>query len=503
MLRETLLKFVDRQREMQSLDDFYHTPTAGLFILYGRRRVGKTRLLSHWLESRRVVNALYWTATTHGTAYQLRDFSQQLLRFDPRFQSPPAADFSFPDWEAALEHLVGLSEMTTTPLLVILDEFTYLIRHEPALVSVLQKMWDLRLSRLPNLRLVLTGSMVGMMERDVLSYQAPLYGRATFMLKLRPLSFGVLAELFLDHTPAERVAIYAISGGVPAYLELFTRARQVSDALRDHCLTPGSIMLVDPHLILHDQLQDPHTYESVLWAIASGFHVWTEIAKMAGISESSLGHYVKALQALNLIERRDPVLAPAQGRRGRYYVRDPFMRFYYRFIVPHITSIERGMLTSVVRTINDDLRAFIGTYVFEELCREWVWVEADRGSLGFIPEEVGAYWGRSRGEGVQLDVMVASRLDKRLFIAEAKWGVGMVSRRILTDLVQRSQRMPQVREGWRVQYGLFAREGFTPAAQEEARRIGARLIDLEELEQTLVDAAGRAGLPLPDEEIEF
>ena len=502
------MKFVDRRRELQSLDGFYDAATAGLFILYGRRRVGKTRLLSHWLESRHIgaagdARALYWTATTHGAAYQLRDFSQQLLRFDPRFQSPPAADFSFSDWEAALEHLAGLSETMTDPLVVILDEFTYLVRHDLPLVSVLQKLWDQRLSHRPNLRLVLTGSMVGMMEREVLSYQAPLYGRATHLLKLRPLAFGVLPELFPDHTPAERVAMYAISGGVPAYLELFTRTRRVNDALRDHCLTPGSIMLVDPHLILHDQLQDPHTYESVLGAIASGFHVWTDIARMAGIPEGSLGHYLKTLQALDLVERRDPVLAPARGRRGRYYLRDPFMRFYYRFIVPHITAIERGILAAAVRAISDDLRAFIGTYVFEELCRQWVWVEVDQGGLGFIPEAVGAYWSRSQRQGVQLDVVAASRRDKRLFIAEAKWGVGPVSRRVLTDLVRRSQRMPQVSAGWPVEYGLFAREGFTPATREEAERTGARLVDLAELERALVDAAGRAGLPLPDAEIEF
>jgi AAA+ ATPase superfamily predicted ATPase len=497
------MKFVGRQRELHGLDNFYQTPGAGLFILYGRRRVGKTRLLSHWLQSQRIENALYWTSTTHGAAYQLRDFSHQLLRFDPRFQAPPAPDYSFPSWDAALEHLAGLAETATAPLTIIVDEFTYLIRHEPALVSVLQKMWDLRLSRLPNLRLVLTGSMVGMMERDVLSYQAPLYGRATHVLKLQPLNFGVLAELFPDHTPAERVAIYAIGGGVPAYLELFTRSRRVSDALRDHCLTPGSIMLVDPHLILHDQLQDPHTYESVLWAIASGFHVWTEIAKMAGVPQGSLGHYIHTLQALDLIERRDPVLASLQGRRGRYHVCDPFMRFYYRFIVPHITSIERGMLGAAVRAINDDLRAFIGAYVFEDLCREWVRIEADLGNLGFTPEVVGAYWGRSRGQGVQLDVVAASRRDKKLFIAEAKWGTGPISRRVLTDLVQRSARMPQVKQGWRVQYGLFAREGFTPATQEEAKQIAARLVDLDELERTLVDAAGRTDWSLPNEEIKF
>lgn len=497
------MKFVDRHQELQSLDSFYQAPTAGLFILYGRRRVGKTRLLSHWLESRRIENALYWTATTHGAPYQLRDFSQQLLRFDPRFRAPPTPDFSFPSWEAALEHLAELAKTHTTPLTIIVDEFTYLIRHEPALVSVLQKAWDLSLSLLPNLRLVLTGSMVGMMERDVLSYQAPLYGRATRLFKLQPLRFGALAELFPDHTPAERVAIYAISGGVPAYLELFTRARRVSDALREHCLTPGSIMLVDPHLILHDQLQDPHTYESVLSAIASGFHVWTEIAKMAGIPESSLGHYINTLQALDLIERRDPVLASPRGRRGRYHLCDPFMRFYYRFIVPHITSIERGMVRTAVRAISDDLRAFIGAYVFEDLCREWVRVEASRGNLGFTPEVVGAYWGRSRGQGVQLDVVAASRRDKQLFIAEAKWGTGAISRRILNDLLQRSGRMPQVKQGWGVQYALFAREGFTPATQEQARQIGAQLVHLDELEGALIDDAQRTDWPLPDEEIPF
>jgi hypothetical protein len=91
------------------------------------------------LESRHIENALYWTATTHGAAYQLRDFSQQLLRFDPRFQTPPTPDVSFRDWEAALEHLARLAEATTAPPMVIVDEFTYLTRHEPALVSVFQK----------------------------------------------------------------------------------------------------------------------------------------------------------------------------------------------------------------------------------------------------------------------------------------------------------------------------------------------------------------------------
>jgi hypothetical protein len=128
--------------------------------------------------------------------------------------------------------------------------------------------------------------------------------------------------------------------------------------------------------------------------------------------------------------------------------------------------------------------------VFEELCREWVYAGAALEKLDFQPEEVGAYWGRRGGKGVQLDVVAASRREKRLLIGEAKWGQGRVSRKILTDLVARSQRMPQVSAGWSVEYALFAREGYTPAAQEAAGELGAHLMTLEEMERDFAALEG-------------
>ncbi len=139
----------------------------------------------------------------------------------------------------------------------------------------------------------------------------------------------------------------------------------------------------------------------------------------------------------------------------------------------------------MTETIVSDLRAYIGTNVFEELCREWVFYEADRGHLGFLPEEVGSFWAQQRGHSVQLDVVAASRRSKRLLIGEAKWGDRPVPREVLTDLVKRSQRMPQVAEGWQTQYILFARAGFTDATRDAARALNARLVDLSELEQGL------------------
>lgn len=485
------MKFVDRRLELKQLEAFYRREKAGLLVLYGRRRVGKTSLLSHWLEQQTTPQqTLFWTATTQGIQYQLRDFSQALMGLDPRLSHAPTPDFTFPTWDAAFGYLADLAALHTprAPLVVVMDEFTYLVQSDPAIVSLLQRVWDHRLVRVNSLRLILSGSLVGIMEKKVLSGQSPLYGRATSLMRLRPLAFGSLAEIFPTWAPAERVAAYAICGGIPSYLALFAEAPSFTRGLRDHCLTPGSLFFNDAALLLNERLNDPFVYSSVLGAVASGFHAWADIARMASVPEHHLGHYLQTLQALGMVERRDPVLAEAGGRRGRYHVCDPFLRFYYRFLVPHRTALERGDMTRVTQTIHEDLRAFIGAYVFEELCREWVSVEAEQGSLGFLPEQVGAYWHQKR-PAVQLDVVAASRRDKRLFIGEAKWGDKPVAREVLTGLIERSQRMPLVAEGWATQYALFARAGFTDATTVAAKTLGARLVTLEQIERTLTGAA--------------
>ncbi len=481
------MQFIDRKRELEMLNRFYVAPGAGLMVLYGRRRVGKTRLLVHYSDTfSRQADGFYWTASLHNWPVQLRDFSQTLLRYD-RPGVPPPSDYSFPNWESALTYLGETVAQRAEPQLIVIDEFTYLLRSDPGLASVLQKVWDHHLSRQPKLKLVLTGSLVGAMERDVISHKAPLYGRATALYKLRPLPYAAFVELFPGRTPAERVAIYAVTGGVPAYLELFTRSNDFVTALREQCLVPGSIMMSDSSLILHEQLREPQVYESVMWAIASGFRKWSDIARMAGVSETGLGHYLGVLQSLDLIERRDPVLR-RRGRQGLYHVRDDFLRFYYRFIAPNISAIEQGYLDSTARKINQELRAFIGGHTFEQLCREWVWAASATGELAFQPDVVGSYWTRQRGQSVQLDVVAADQKKRHLLIGEAKWGQGPIGRQVLTNLVERSQRMQQVTEGWGVTYILFAREGFSSATQKLADELGAILVPLAEMERTLITA---------------
>ena len=492
------MKFVDRKRELRTLDDFYTGPGAALLVLYGRRRVGKTSLLSHWVERTftgdRQQQSIYWTATTQSADYQLGDFSRTLAANDPRRSEAPSAKFTLQSWEEAFRYLAELAQLRSQqgPLVVILDEFTYLVQSDPDIVGILQRVWDRVLSKSPHARLILSGSLVGIMEDKVLSAQSPLYGRAQNHIRLRPLEFGALHELFPTWTPDARVAVHAVCGGVPAYLDFFVRAGKFDRGLLDYGLAPNSIMLTDAALLLNERLDDSHVYESVISAIASGYHEWKEIATMSHVSDGSLGHYLQTLQAYELIKRVQPVGAGKGNRQGHYYVNDAFLRFYYRFIVPNRTAIQRGMLGRTVQTIIEDLRSFIGTYVFEELCRDWVLVRAEQGKLGWLPEEYGSYWRQYRGQSVQLDVVALSQRAKRVLIGESKWGEHMVGNSVLESLLERSKRMPQVTaEGWTTEYVVFSRAGFTGTAIATAKIKKIRLVTLDEVEQAhiqMVDA---------------
>ncbi len=481
------MQFVGRHRELNTLQTFASSPSAGLCILYGRRRIGKTRLVTHFLEQNDTLNTFYWMATTHNELHQLRDFSHAILAFDPRFNEPPPADYAFSSWEAALDHLAAVVSASASATVIVLDEFTYLLRNEPAISSVFQKAWDHTLSKIPTLKLILTGSLIGMLAREVFSYQAPLYGRATAQIRLQPLPFGALGELFPTRSIAEQVAIYGITGGVPAYLDLFTRTPDFVSALHQHCLADGSIFLSDPPIIIYEQLSEPQMYESVLSTIASGFHRWSDIAKMVGIKETALSHYLKVLQELAFIERRQPVPTKPGSKSGRYYITDPFLRFYYRFIVPQLGALARGYQVAVAEKIQTELRAFLGQHTFEELCREWVWAAAMADDFPFVPEQVGSFW-KPRGNKVQLDVVAAAPRQKRLLVGECKWGLQPVGRSVLTSLVERSQRMPQIAAGWHVDYVLFARAGFTDALKQAAKSQDVRLVTLDDFAETLASS---------------
>lgn len=471
--------FVAREKELALLNDLYRRPGAQFLVLYGRRRIGKTSLLTHW--GGEVQGPyFYWMATQTSATNQLRQFSQALFQFlNPAAAITPT--FSYPSWDAALAEVARLAAQQR--VVVVLDEFTYVMQADPEVPSLIQKAWDLHLKP-SQAFLVLMGSLAGIIQRTALDYQSPLYGRATARLKLQPLGFGALTALLPRYNSEQRVAVYTITGGVPAYIELFDDRLNILQNLQQRIVTPTNVMLSDAVFLLHEQLDEPRNYVAVLEAIAAGYHTLTDIATMAGIDRSNITKYLTVLRELGYVDRLTPatVRRPTQSRQGRYVIVDPYLRFYYRFLAPHRSAIEQGRVRQATSLLYDHLLDFIGTHTFEELCREWVAVKAEMGEMPFLPEQTGSHWSKT----AQVDVVAVNWRTRDILLGECKWGKQAVGREVVETLRRKTDNVLPPQVDWRVHYAFFARDGFTPAARASAQEHGAQLVTLADLEADMV-----------------
>ena len=490
--------FVGRARELELLDQLWETPGAQMLILYGRRRVGKTALLAHWLRphgERPAPRALYWVAAPTSSAAQLRSFSQAVFNFASP-GAPAPDEFTYASWEQAWGQLAQLAQTERLALLV--DEFTYLLEASPGIAGQLQNFWDGTLSR-SNLLLVLTGSHLGMMKREFLSYQAPLYGRATAQMHLLPLPFGITPAYFPGYSAVERVTLYAMFGGIPAYWERLDPRQPVPENIRRQLLSPNNLMQSEPRLLLQDFISDPHNYVAILTAIARGARTPKEIEAQTGLPNSHVPKYLSVLAEAGFVERKVPVTAGSRTRLGRHHIVDPYLRFYYRFLAGRQEQIALGIQEQALAEINRHLVDFIGSHTWEELCREWTLRAGGQGGLPFLPDQVGSTW----DAGAQVDVAGINRMEKTLILGECKWGERPCERPVLAGLVEKAERFVPTAGRWQVYFVGFARRGWTSGAQRYAEQVereplvgknwesaGMLLLDLEQVDRDLADWAG-------------
>jgi len=477
------MAFHGRKREIALLDETYARPGGQLLVLYGRRGVGKTVLLGHWLESRKHRH-LFWTADQRSAPVLLRSLSQAITTFVEAARSVPA-DFTYGSWDMAFDEIARLAQ--NERLVVVLDEFTYLMTADPSLPSILQRVWDHKLKH-GNLMLVITGSHAGMIERQVLAYRAPLYHRATASLHLQPLPYGLLADFFPRYTPEERVQIYACVGGVPKYLELMRPDRPLEDNLKS--LLGSKLIIDDAGALLRDQLSEPSQYISIVEAIAAGLDQFNDIALMAGLPTSHLGKYLSILKRLGIVTREVPVTEtkPEKSRKGRYRITDHYLRFYYRFLANQRANLERGLVNPVWLNIRQHLAEFAGEHIFEELCREYLLQLGNAGRLTFMPRDVGSFWGAKLP---QIDVVAINEDVHQLILGECKWTGNPIDAAIVTSLIQRAQRViPEPAAKWTVTYAFFSKSGFAPNARSAVAGHQCIWIDLKRLDSTLQQFKG-------------
>lgn len=440
--------FINRERELGLLAKAWDAEPAQLLVVYGRRRIGKTALLSEFSGGRR---ALHFVATRLPEAQQLMEFGKGLgTAVDDRF----LASAGFQSWEQVFAYLENLPER----LGVIIDEFPYLAEANPALSSLWQRAWDLSLSD-SKVFIVLCGSSMAMMEREILSEGAPLFGRRTGQLKLGPLEFQEAGLFLPKYRFADRVRAFAVTGGVPHYLQLWDDNRSVISNIRERVLDQAAPLRDEVEFLLRQELREPRVYFGILSAIAAGKRKLAEIINATGLTSSTISKYLSVLQGLGFIEREVPATEkmPHKSKRGLYRITDPFVRFWFRFVFPQHSMLELGRIDEVLPSIEKDFDLFV-SQTYEEICRREVALGLLDSADGWSWTRVGRWWSRQ----AEVDLVAMSRDGSAALFGEIKWSRRPVGTNILADLENAATGVP-LTEVLNQKYVLFSRSGFTDA----------------------------------------
>ena len=475
------MHFIDRKNELSFLNQLLKQPpshAAQFVLIYGRRRVGKTRLLRHWV-AQTDLPATYWVAEKENAALQRRKF---VAAFEQRpLRQTPLLDSWSEVWDLVAERLDGKQHI------LVIDELPYAAHADSALLSSLQHAWDHHFEG-SQLILLLCGSQMRVME-TLQFHQSPLFGRFTAQWLLDPFPFHSLAEFFPDWSTEERIALYAIVGGIPAYLNWLHPERTLVENIHEVILAPGSLFTAEPTFLLYDEVKEPQTYLAILKAIGMGNHTLAEISNYALIGKTHLSSYLVRLQELRLVERRIPATVPSAKRRtsrqGRYHFSDPYFHFYFRFLAPFNTVLPDD-IEPVLEKVRLELRAFVGQTAFEKLSQQWVREQRKADKLPFRPMIIGSHWSRK----VQIDVVGVNWESRDILLGECKWGGNSIGRSVLRELVEQKTvkllaELPHTPLDWTVHYIFFARSGFSPSAQQYANEQNMILVDLPALEAGL------------------
>lgn len=476
--------FVDRRHEIEALEALWG-PRFQLALIWGRRRVGKTRLIDEFAggKPRITFQADEGTATE-----QLARLTDRILAYrdDAALRAQPLSN-----WDAAIATVLRLARDAKReghPLLLILDEFPRLVMSAPRLPSLLQDaIEDVRREDLP-LFIVIAGSQIALYERHVL--HGPLYGRRTWGEQLPPLGYRDAGQFFPEWSPADRLRAWALLGGIPYYLEQWEPARSLDWNITNRLLSKGTVLYDEAELMIKEELgADAATYLSILAAVAGGATRQSEIADRAGIESSAAGNYLNQLGRLHMTEHLQPMRASETSRRGIWRLSDHYLRAWFEFVRANRTDLEARRGAEVFRGhVRDRLDHFVSKPAFEDAVREHA-----RQSIGIDPvfpgrAMIGAWWGpvpderhpgtrRTREGEVELVGYDGNRL---VLAGEAKWSNGLETGAALAQLRQTVVSVPGY-DPARTKLALYTREGFTDDFRTRAQADGVILRTVTDL----------------------
>jgi AAA+ ATPase superfamily predicted ATPase len=452
---ETATMFVNRITELDLLEKRYASTEAEFFVLYGRRRVGKTELLAHFCEGKRAI----FFVSDLGAEISIRTALSTAI--NAVLFGPGQMNAVYSTWEDLLQALAQAAQ--TERLVVVLDEFPYLVAAYPPLASILQRVWDQTLKH-THIMLILCGSYIGMMEETVLGYQAPLYGRRTAQYLLEPLQFKDARLFYPAWNREDQVRAFAIYGGTPAYLHTIQPDHSLADNILEGILSRGAFLYDEVRFVLQQELREPRNYFAILQAISAGKSRLNEIKLATGIEGATA--YLDTLQQLYLVERSVPVTEtqPHKSRMGLYRLKDHYLRFWFRYVHPNRSQLERGAARMILETLVLPQMDAFASLAFEEVCQQFLWQSGLSGGLPFIPTHIGNWWNANQ----EIDLIVLG--EENAILVECKWANKPVGTDILANLENKTPLVKSDLGARMVRYALCSRSGFTPQMIRDARQ---------------------------------
>ena len=442
--------FVDRVEEIKTLEEEYNRDGSSFVVLYGRRRVGKTTLISEFIKDK---NALFFLASEEAESQNRTAFKEKVAEF---INNKMLKNIDVKNWDFLFKMIVE-HEFDKKPVIVI-DEFQYLGKSNPSFPSIFQRIWE-ELLKDKQVMVILCGSLISMMESQTLAYESPLYGRRTAQIKLKQIPFKYYNEFFPEKTRKELIEMYSVTGGVPKYVELFSKDNDIYAAIQKSVLNRTGYLYDEPYFLLRQEVTEVGSYFSIIKAIAAGNSKLSAIASVTEIKATSLTKYLKTLSDLDIIEREVPVTEnnPEKSKKGLYKIKDNYLRFWFAFVYPNMSFIESGNDRIVMNKIKKNLVDGQISFVYEDVCREKMWELNGNNVWPFYFSKLGRYWDNK----TEIDILGLDPEGKNMILGECKYWQGPVGINVLLDLEKKSNNVPWEKNNRNLWYVLFSAEGFT------------------------------------------
>ena len=461
--------FIGRQDELKFLEEKYQSENAQMIVIYGRRRVGKTETIRKFCEGKKHI---FYTCVECPDEQQLKNFSIRMLQ-----TGMPAAHYikSFADWEQAFRSILEVPG--NEKKILVIDEFPYMVRANSSIPSILQKLWDEVLKN-ANVMIILCGSAMSFMEKEILAEKNPLYGRATGILKMNEMDFYDAILFVPNYSAEEKVITYAVLGGIPHYLKQFDDQLSIAENIQKNILTRGSILYSEVEFLLRQELRETGIYNVVIEAIALGNTKLNDIYQKTQIEKTKLSAYLKNLMDLGIICREfsmeDKLKEQANVQRGLYRVTDNFFRFWYAFVFPNISELESGDVKGIYKyVVEPELDNYV-SYAFEDVCKAYLRMKNRKEELPFYFTKIGRWWNKTD----ELDIMAIDHAKKNYILGECKYKNSLFA---MSDLKRMQSKFVPQKEDSKVWYWIFSKSGYTEEVKKQAEEENIRLAELKEL----------------------